>query len=92
MSYEGQVLTPLLQYSVIRTFSNMIVPAINKASTYLGSIIQQIQMMIIIIITIINVLIYTGQKMKFSNKDFFSKCDQIRRFLLCGVIYGLLHK
>ena len=91
MSYEGQVLTPLLQYSVIRTFSNMIVPARNKASTYLGSIIQQIQM-IIIIITIINVLIYTGQKMKFSNKDFFSKCDQIRRFLLCGVIYGLLHK
>ena len=91
MSYEGQVLTPLLRYSVIRTFSNMIVPARNKASTYLGSIIQQIQM-IIIIITIINVLIYTGQKMKFSNKDFFSKCDQIRRFLLCGVIYGLLHK
>ena len=86
MSYEGQVLTPLLQYSVIRTFSNMIVPARNKASTYLGSIIQQIQM-IIIIITIINVLIYTGQKMKFSNKDFFSKCDAnpqvpfVRRYL-----------
>ena len=91
MSYKGQVLTPLLQYSVIRTFSNMIVPARNKANTHPGSIIQQIQMMMIII-TIINVLIYTGQKMKFSNKDFFSKCDQIRRFLLCGVIYGLPHK
>ena len=24
---------------------------------------------------------YTAQKMKFSIKDFFSKCDQIRRFL-----------
>ena len=24
---------------------------------------------------------YTAQKMKFSNKDFFSKCDQIRRKL-----------
>ena len=24
---------------------------------------------------------YTAQKMKFSNKDFFSKCDQIRSFL-----------
>ena len=24
---------------------------------------------------------YTGQKMKFSIKDFFSKCDQIRSFL-----------
>ena len=25
--------------------------------------------------------IYTAQKMKFSVKDFFSKCDQIRSFL-----------
>ena len=25
--------------------------------------------------------IYGAQKMKFSNKDFFSKCDQIRSFL-----------
>ena len=25
--------------------------------------------------------VYTGQKMKFSSKDFFSKCDQIRRKL-----------
>ena len=24
---------------------------------------------------------FTAQKMKFSNKDFFSKCDQIRSFL-----------
>ena len=27
----------------------------------------------------------TAQKMKFSIKDFFSKCDQIRSFLFCGV-------
>ena len=27
------------------------------------------------------VLIFTTQKMKFSIKDFFSKCDQIRSFL-----------
>ena len=25
---------------------------------------------------------YTAQKAKFSIKDFFSKCDQIRRFLI----------
>ena len=29
----------------------------------------------------------TAQKMKFSIKDFFSKCDQIRRFLQIGHIY-----
>ena len=29
-----------------------------------------------------NTLIITAQKMKFSIKDFFSKCDQIRRFLI----------
>ena len=27
---------------------------------------------------------YTAQKMKFSSKDFFSKCDQIRSFLRIG--------
>ena len=27
----------------------------------------------------------TAQKMKFSIKDFFSKCDQIRRFFFCAV-------
>ena len=28
---------------------------------------------------------FTVQKMKFSIKDFFSKCDQIRRKLLLGI-------
>ena len=28
-----------------------------------------------------NIIIITAQKMKFSNKDFFSKCDHIRSFL-----------
>ena len=28
-----------------------------------------------------NDIIFTAQKMKFSIKDFFSKCDQIRSFL-----------
>ena len=28
-----------------------------------------------------NDIIFTAQKMKFSSKDFFSKCDQIRSFL-----------
>ena len=31
-----------------------------------------------------NVTINTAQKMKFCNKDFFSKCDQIRRKLRIG--------
>ena len=30
---------------------------------------------------------YTAQKMKFSIKDFFSKCGQIRSFLRFGHIY-----
>ena len=30
----------------------------------------------------------TAQKMKFSIKDFFNKCDQIRSFLFC-VVYTL---
>ena len=29
----------------------------------------------------LNLVILTAQKMKFSIKDFFSKCDQIRSFL-----------
>ena len=33
---------------------------------------------------------YTAQKMKFSIKNFFSKCDQIRRFL--GIWSHLLKK
>ena len=33
---------------------------------------------------------YTAQKMKFSIKDFFSKCDQIRSFL--GIWSNLLKK
>ena len=28
-----------------------------------------------------NVIFYTAQKVKFPIKDFFDKCDQIRRFL-----------
>ena len=38
---------------------------------------------------------YTAQKMKFSIKDFFSKCDQIRRKLLVTfteeILNGNLH-
>ena len=34
-----------------------------------------------VIKTTLNVSPYTAQKMKFSIKDFFSKCDQIRRKL-----------
>ena len=34
---------------------------------------------------------YTAQKMKFSIKDFFSKCDQIRRkHFLCSDVSELL--
>ena len=43
------------------------------------------------------VISYTAQKMKFSMKDFFSKCDQIRSFLriwshlLKKILNGKLH-
>ena len=32
-------------------------------------------------------IILTAQKMKFSIKDFFSKCDQIRRKLLLNIYW-----
>ena len=35
----------------------------------------------IVIYTLLNLVKYTTQKMKFSIKDFFSKCDPIRSFL-----------
>ena len=35
----------------------------------------------IVIYTVLNLVKYTTQKMKFSIKDFFSKCDPIRSFL-----------
>ena len=38
-----------------------------------------------------NVVYYTAQKMKFSIKDFFSKCDQIRRKLTEEILNGKLH-
>ena len=39
------------------------------------------------IIRNVNFRYHTLQKMKFSIKNFFSKCDQIRIFLHCVVIY-----
>ena len=41
---------------------------------------QESQSQLIIISKVSNTL-YTAQKMKFSTKDFFIKCDQIRSFL-----------
>ena len=35
---------------------------------------------------------YTAQKMKFSIKDFFSKCDQIRRSIKLRISSHLLNK
>ena len=34
----------------------------------------------------------TAQKMKFSIKDFFSKCDQMENFIFCAVKFSCLKK
>ena len=36
------------------------------------------------------IMLYTTQKMKFSIKDFFSKCDQIRNYLISDLLAFLV--
>ena len=38
-----------------------------------------------LMIKVLNNFSNTAQKMKFSIKDFFSNCDQIRSFIFCAV-------
>ena len=44
-------------------------------------LMKELTRMLINVRKIFNFRVSTAQKMKFSIKDFFSKCDQIRRFL-----------
>ena len=52
------------------------------ATTIITIIITvSIVVLLLLLLLLLSLLLLTAQEMKFTIKDFFSKCDQIRRFL-----------